>query len=51
MVEIGTSLLGHPLVARVLAVACDHLYVRDLDDAEVFVPLAGITWVARREQP
>lgn len=53
-VEVGTILDPEPLVGRVQARATDHLYLRDRDDRELFVPLAVITYIAwgpRGERP
>lgn len=43
--EIGTTRRLDPLAARLLALATDHLYVRDRDDVELFIPTSAITYI------
>lgn len=46
IVEIGTTLRPDPLLGRVRARAWDHVYLRDLQDREVFVALATMSYIA-----
>ena len=48
-VEIGITRRLDPLIARLLALATDHLYVRDRDDVEVFIPTSAITYITWAE--
>ena len=43
--EIGTTRRLDPLIGRLLALAADHLYVRDRDDVELFIPTSAITYI------
>ncbi|MBA2556999.1 MAG: hypothetical protein H0V12_06590 [Chloroflexi bacterium] len=43
--EVGTTRRIDPLTARLLALAADHLYVRDRDDVELFIPTSAITYI------
>lgn len=45
-VELGSTLRSHSLVGHIQVLAIDHLYLRDLNEIEVFVPLASITYIA-----